>query len=121
MHDDNNPKTRLGKLKVPMHLIPPSAKIYLALALEDGAKKYGAYNWRKEKISISTYIAAGERHFDAFWDGEDLAEDSMVHHLAHAMACCALLIDGITTGNIIDDRPPPGTAAQLQKQFMKEG
>jgi hypothetical protein len=120
MHEDNNPKTRIGKMKVPMHLIPPVAKIHLAMALKDGAKKYGPYNWREEVISITTYISAMERHIDAFLDGEDLAKDSQVHHLAHAMACCALILDGIACSNIIDDRPPPGTAAQLQELFQEK-
>ena len=65
------------------------------------------------------YKAALERHVDAFWDGEDLAEDSKVHHLAHAMACIALMLDSISLGIINDDRPPPGTVAELQKTFAK--
>jgi hypothetical protein len=107
------PKTRLGALKVPMHLVPPSAKIELAKALEDGGKKYGPYNWRDEPISMSVYYAAIQRHIDAWWDGEELAKDSGVHHLAHAMACCALLIDSSCQGKLIDDRPPIGAAASL--------
>lgn len=116
---DNNPKTRLGATKVPLHLVPPSAKHYLALALEDGAGKYGPYNWREEPISISTYKAAMERHMDAFWDGEDEAADSGVHHVAHAMACCALILDCLSKGTLVDDRPPPGAASELQKSYMK--
>lgn len=119
MHSDNNPKTRLGALKVPLHLVPPSAKHYLALALEDGAGKYGPYNYREEPISISTYIAAMERHKDAFWDGEDLAPDSGIHHIAHAMACCALILDCYANGTLIDDRPAKGAAARLQREYHK--
>lgn len=118
-YPDNNPKTMIGASKVPLHLVPPSAKHYLAMALADGARKYGPYNWRKAPISISVYKAALERHVDAFWDGEELAEDSKVHHLAHAMACIALMLDSISLGIINDDRPPQGTAAQLQKDFAK--
>lgn len=118
-YPDNNPKTMIGASKVPLHLVPPSAKHYLAMALADGARKYGPYNWRKAPISVSVYKAALERHVDAFWDGEDLAEDSKVHHLAHAMACIALMLDSISLGIINDDRPPPGTVAELQKTFAK--
>jgi hypothetical protein len=117
MHNDNNPKTRLGSLKVPMHLIPPSAKIHLALALEDGAGKYGPYNWREEKISASVYRGAMERHGDGWWDGEDLAGDSGVLHLAHIMACCALLIDAAECGMLIDDRPANGSASRLLQEY----
>lgn len=119
MHSDNNPKTRLGALKVPLHLVPPSAKYYLALALEDGAGKYGPYNFREEAISISTYKAAMERHMDAFWDGEDIAEDSGVHHVAHAMACAALILDAMSVGKLVDDRPANGASARLQKEYHK--
>lgn len=115
---DNNPKAAMGALKVPLHLVPPSATHALALALEDGAKKYGPYNWREKGISVSTYYAAAKRHLDAYWDGEELAEDSAVPHLAHAMACLALLVDSASVGKLIDDRPPAGAAARLQKQYV---
>jgi hypothetical protein len=114
---DRNPKTRVGSRKVPLHLVPPSAKHYLAQALADGAAKYGAYNWRDEAISVSVYKAAAERHWDAFWDGEDLAADSQVHHIAHAMACCAILLDALSLGLLHDDRPTRGAAARLQTEF----
>ena len=70
-YPDNNPKTALGILKVPLHLVPPSAKHYLALAFKDGAAKYGPYNWRDKTVSSSVYVAAAGRHIDAWWDGED--------------------------------------------------
>lgn len=116
-YPDNNPKTLVGSKKIPLHLIPPSAKHFLALALEDGGKKYGPYNWRDEPISVSTYYSAGQRHWDAFWDGEDLAQDSKIHHLAHAMACCALLLDAMTVGKLVDDRPTKGAASKLQMKY----
>lgn len=113
MHNDNNPKTRLGKLKAPLHLVPPSATYFLAEALNDGADKYDPYNWRDEEISVSVYYGAMKRHIDAYWDGEDHAPDSGVHHLAHAMACCALILDSASVGKLIDDRPPAGAMAKL--------
>lgn len=116
-YPDNNPKTLVGATKVPLHLVPPSATHYLALALEDGGKKYGPYNWRDIPISVSTYKAAAMRHLDAFWDGEELASDSKVHHLAHAMACMALMLDAMTVGTLVDDRPTKGAAAQLQAAY----
>jgi hypothetical protein len=116
-YPDNNPKTLIGATKVPLHLVPPSAKHFLALALADGAKKYGPYNWRDAKISVSVYKAAAERHLDAFWDGENFARDSGVHHIAHAMACMALMLDAYTVGMLNDDRPTAGAAADLQALF----
>jgi len=119
-YPDNNPKTAVGAAKVPLHLVPPSAKHYLALALADGAKKYGPYNWRDSAISVSVYVAAAQRHLDAFWDGEDCADDSGVHHLAHAMACFALLLDAKEVGMLHDDRPTPGGVPALQHAFSNK-
>lgn len=116
-YPDNNPKTAIGVTKVPLHLVPPSAKHYLAEALADGARKYGPYNWREHAISISVYKAALERHMDAFWDGEDLASDSGVHHAAHAMACLAIMLDAMSIGKLHDDRPTPGASAELQRKY----
>lgn len=119
-YPDNNPKTLVGAAKLPLHLVPPSAKAFLALALGDGARKYGPYNWRDAAISISTYKAALERHMDAFWDGEDFAEDSGVHHVAHAMACCALILDAMSIGKLVDDRPTKGASAQMQRDYLSK-
>lgn len=116
-YPDNNPKTAVGAAKVPLHLVPPSAKHYLAMALADGARKYGPYNWRDSRISVSVYVAAVQRHIDAFWDGEDCAEDSGVHHLAHAMACLALLLDAKGVDMLQDDRPTPGAIHALQSGY----
>lgn len=118
---DNNPKTKFGIVKTPLHLVPPSAKHYLAMGFADGATKYGPYNWRDNKVSASIYFAALNRHMDAWWDGEEVAEDSKIEHLAHAIACVAILIDAQTSGNLIDDRPTKGAAAQLQKNYTKKG
>ena len=53
-----NPKDRLGLKKVRLSLVPPSSIIYQALAMEDGAVKYGPYNWRENKVIASIYIDA---------------------------------------------------------------
>lgn len=119
-YPDNNPKTLVGASKVPLHLIPPSAKHHLALALENGASKYGAYNWRDKTISVSVYKAAMERHMDSYWDGEEAAADSGVHHVAHAMACCALILDAMSVGMLNDDRPTKGAAARLQEEYYNK-
>ena len=116
-YPDGNPKTAQGVLKVPLHLVPPSAAHYLALAFKDGAAKYGPYNWRLKGVSASVYVSAARRHMDAFWDGEDLSPDALVHHLGHVMACCAILLDAASVGMLNDDRPPKGAAARLQQDY----
>ena len=118
VYPDNNPKAAIGAKKAPLHLVPPSFVHYTSLAFEDGAKKYGAYNWRKLGVSASTYYAAAKRHIDAWWDGEELSADAKVHHLAHAAACLAVLLDAESIGKLIDDRPPAGAASKLQAQYV---
>lgn len=119
-YPDNNPKTLAGASRLPLHLVPPSATHHLAMAMADGAKKYGPYNWRTSPISVSTYISAAQRHMSAYWDGEQNASDSGVHHLAHAMACFALLLDAESLGVLVDDRPPKGKAAELQAAYANK-
>ena len=110
---DNNPKSQYGILKPPMHLVPPAAKIYMAMGFADGAEKYGPYNWRENRVAASIYYGASQRHEDCWWDGEDFARDSHKHHIAHAMSCLGIIADAIETGNLVDDRPLPGAAADL--------
>ena len=112
---DTNPKDLIGQTKLQTWLVPPSAKIALAEALTDGANKYGPFNWREKGVRATVYIAAAERHVMSYLDGEDSAEDSGVHHLAHAMACFAILLDAIAQGNIVDDRPIKGASPALLK------
>lgn len=118
-YPDDNPKTAIGVTKVPLHLVPPVAKQALAEALGDGAGKYGPYNWREKRVSASVYYAAAQRHMDAWWDGEDRARDSQVLHLAHAMACLAIIIDGLSIDKMNDDRPPTGAAVAWQERYAE--
>lgn len=108
-----NPKDALGSRKPDLSLVPPAAIIYTALAMENGAAKYGPFNWRAHKINARVYVAAALRHLYSWADGEAKASDSGVPHLAHALASLAILVDAIETGNVIDDRPRPGAAARL--------
>lgn len=111
--DETNPKDRIGITKPQLHLVPRAAIIRFAQAMTDGARKYGPYNWRTKRVRLTVYVSAIERHLAALLDGEDNAADSGVDHLGHIGACCAILIDARETGNLIDDRPPPGPAARL--------
>lgn len=111
--DSGNPKDAIGDLKPPLHLVPAVLDIQVAQAMRNGAEKYGPYNWREKKVRAHVYIAAARRHLAAWFDGEDVASDSGIHHLAHAAACLAILLDAEATGNLIDDRPVPGAASRL--------
>jgi hypothetical protein len=114
-----NPKDLLGIKKVRLGLVPPSSMIYQALAMEDGAKKYGPYNWRANKVISSVYLDAAIRHLLQYMDGEDLAEDSQKPHLGHALACIGIIVDAKETGNLIDDRPLRGAASKLIETWKK--
>ena len=118
--EGTNLKDLLGIRKVQLDLVPPTAVIYLALAMQDGARKYGPFNWRSKKVKASIYHAAALRHLLAWFDGEELAADSGKPHLAHALACLAILVDAKETGNLVDDRPLPGAAARLVALFEKK-
>lgn len=101
---DGNPKTGYGICKPSTYYIPSSALFEYALGHEIGAYKYGQFNWLDDPVSISTYIDAAERHIEAFKNGELRADDTDIHHLAHAMTCFSIIIDAGTHGTLIDDR-----------------
>jgi hypothetical protein len=111
--DNANPKDAIGILKPRLDLVPPAAIIQTALAMSNGADKYGPFNWREKHVKGTVYVAAALRHLLQWLDGEDVAEDSGVLHLAHASACLAILIDATEGGNLIDDRPSDGPAARV--------
>lgn len=106
-----NPKDLLGMKKVSMTKVPATAIAHCAMAMMNGAKKYGPFNWRGNPVVASIYIDACMRHLNAWFDGEECAEDSGVHHLGHAMACLAILLDAQETGNLTDDRPAENQGA----------
>lgn len=119
-YPDDNPKTKFGMAKIPLHLVPPSAIHALALGFSDGAPKYGPFNWREKTISSTVYYGAVLRHLTAWYDGEDLAPDSGKPHLAHAMACLAMIIDGQSVGKLNDNRPPKGASARMQAEYAAQ-
>jgi hypothetical protein len=75
-----------------------------AKVLKHGADKYGVHNWRVDKILASTYVAAIMRHLVEWEQGADADKDSGEHPLVHIRACCAVALDAIKHGTLIDDR-----------------
>ena len=119
MNDLTNPKDLIGVTKVNLFTVPPASIVYEALAMQDGARKYGAYNWRAKKVVASIYVAAALRHVYKFLDGVDIDPESGLPELAHAKACLGILIDAKETGNLVDDRPTPGPTARLLEQYRE--
>lgn len=108
-----NPKDLFGNKKVSITKLPQIAVLHGAHAMMNGADKYGPYNWRDRAVIASIYIDAAMRHLMAWFEREELASDSGVHHLGHALACCAILLDAQATGNLLDDRP------KINPEFQK--
>lgn len=101
---ETNPKDAVGSDKIPVHLWPESATIMGTLGLLDGMLKYGRNNWRAAGVRATIYIDALRRHTAAYAEGEDFDSDSGVPHLAHMLACLAILVDAEAVGKLNDDR-----------------
>lgn len=119
--EDTNPKTKFGLQKAQLHLSPSTALDAMAGAFTLGAQKYGAYNWRERTVSTSTYVAAAERHIRQYFERQNIDPESGHHHLGHAMACLAILIDADAFGCLIDDRPKVGRHDRANAAPMKSG
>ena len=115
-----NPKAAYGKVKAPMNTIPPTALIQMANVMAGGAHKYGLFNFRESKVDVQTYIGAINRHFMLWQDGVDNDNESGMSHLAHTMACCAILIDAQYTGQLVDNRAKTGLVEGMLEDSSKE-
>jgi hypothetical protein len=100
-----NPKDLLGAKKVSITKLPAIGILHGAHGMMNGAEKYGPYNWREKSVLAGIYVDAMARHLLAWFEGEEIAEDSGVHHLGHLIADAAILLDAQANGNLIDDRP----------------
>ncbi len=73
-------------------------------AMLDGMRKYGLFNWREHEVRADVYVEAAKRHLNSWAAMEEVAEDSGVHHLGHAMACMAILMDAQANNKLMDNR-----------------
>jgi len=101
---DSNLKTLAAIDKPRLSDVPPVALFALGAAMSNGKDKYGRFNWRETGTTSSVFYDAMQRHLAQWYSGEDFAEDSKVHHLAHIMASCAILMDSEYQGSLQDDR-----------------
>jgi len=100
-----DPKGEAGKTKAQLQLIPPVFNSQVAKALACGAAKYGPWNWREHKVEMMTYLGAMKRHIDQVIEREDIDSESQAHHLGHVAAGCAIVLDAMQHGTLIDNRP----------------
>jgi hypothetical protein len=73
-----------------MDLVPPFVDAEVAHVWTHGAAKYGDHNWKlviEAPNGQRRYMAAAQRHIDAYMDGGILDQESWRHHLAHAICC----------------------------------
>lgn len=103
-----NPKDAAAhaEMRTPLDLLEPVSEAQIAKVMHFGAhtKGYGIRNYLDSPIRARTYYAAMRRHLDAWLEGEEVAPDSQLHHLAHIGANVQILLAAIHYGTFIDDR-----------------
>ena len=103
-----NPKDIVGSRKLAFSVLPWRVLPGVALAMLEGALKYGRHNYRAAGVRASVYFDALQRHIGDWWEGTDIDPDSSLHHIDKAIACLMVMRDSILAGNFVDDRPPSG-------------
>ena len=112
-----NPKDTIGIRKVPMSTVPANVMAEVAVALLEGATKYGRHNYRVAGIRASVYYDAAMRHLMSWWEGQDFDPDEKsagLSHVTKAIASLVVLRDAMMRDMMTDDRPPKS------KPFMEE-
>lgn len=117
-----NPKTKAGAAKPALiSVIPTASLLHLGEVMKLGATKYGPFNWRETPVPAETYMDAAMRHLLSWQDGEDEDPESGMSHLAHVMACMAIIIDAKENNMLDDNRPKAGRAGQMIANFQETG
>lgn len=94
--------------KIPYHLVSPHFLDEMCKVLAYGEKKYAAHNWMVGNgFKYSRVFRAAIGHLYSFWRGEDLDEETGLHHLAHAACCIMFLLHFVLNKDTFhkDDRP----------------
>lgn len=112
-----NPKDLVGSSKLPLHLWPETATALGCLGFLDGALKYGRANYRVVGVRASIYVDALKRHVNKWFEGEECDNDSGLPHLAHALACLAIIVDARAAGMLNDDRQVRGGYMRLLEEL----
>lgn len=104
---DTNPKDAIGIRKIAFSVLPWRVLHRVALAMMEGAAKYGRHNYRVSGVRASVYFdAVVARHLSDWWEGTDIDPDSGLHHVDKAIAGLMVMRDSMLSGNFVDDRPP---------------
>jgi hypothetical protein len=108
-----NPKDALGIRKAPLSTVSMPVLMELGVAMMEGAKKYGRFNYRVIGVRYSVYFDACLRHLSLWWEGENIDAESGMPHVIKAMACLMILEDAKIHNKFVDDRPPKTEADWL--------
>jgi hypothetical protein len=105
----SNPKDAIGVKKLSFACLPWRVLCNVALAMMEGAAKYGRHNYRSVGVRASVYFdAVVGRHLTSWWEGEDIDVESGLNHVDKAIAGLMVMRDSMLQGNFVDDRPPSG-------------
>lgn len=103
---DTNPKDAVAVAHLKFSAVPVRVLAGVALAMSEGAWKYGRHNYRVAGVKASVYFDALLDHVFAWFEGEDIDPASGRHHLDKALAGLFVLRDAQLSGMCDDDRPP---------------
>ena len=91
-------------MKPNLSRLPLAPLLETAAGLEEGARKYGPWNWRGEQVNETIYADAAIRHLMQFIAGEDIDPDSGLPHVTKAIAGLLILRDAQMHNCSVDDR-----------------
>ena len=114
---ETNPKDACGTKKVQMSTVPAEVLLEVAVALTEGARKYGRHNYREIGVRGSVYYDATLRHLFSWWEGEDIDSDSDLSHITKAITSLIVLRDAMINEKWTDDRPPRICDRDFMKRF----
>lgn len=92
-----------GQKLAQLGALDPASLMEVAKIAGFGAQKYERYNYLLG-FSWSLSYDALQRHLHAFWNGEDVDEESGLFHLAHAAWQCLCLLSFSMRNLGTDDR-----------------
>lgn len=99
-----NPKDLAAQAKPGLGIIPLYPLMQLSCALTEGARKYGLWNWRRQRVQYSVYLGAAMRHLMQCYAGQMMDRDSLLSHITKASAGLVILEDAIRHNVAVDDR-----------------
>jgi hypothetical protein len=91
--------------KCPLGDVPWAGVRAMSMAQAFGRDKYGDINDFRKGMEVRRNASCAIRHISDFLEREDFDPESGVHHLGHAMARLAFILQNLKDGTGVDDRP----------------